>query len=323
MSSINGAPSWGRPVEAEEAELPDWAQCASCGIAVDGPFAREEVDELEVQVTVQQVITINVVRCATCAAIRERAEALLREHPSERARIGSQSIATHRLECALDALDAVSAPPEQVAKITASSADIRSLIAYLAVPGGTARWAAHVMLLRPRQSAPAERWEHLSGAERAELREALAALLRARVEAPRPYACPSDTGLPGCLLCGVGTVLALPSTAEHGLWVEMSADSASLGGPARPDSIDGYVCLTCDAAIDSAGAVGQTAMTLSVLRLLGVPPGLKYFDDLAGVVGWATLRGEPPNVKPWEHLDLSELREAAAKLTARPLTRVR
>ena len=322
MSSINGAPSWGRPVEAEEAELPEWAQCASCGIAVQGPFAREEVDEIVAQLGRQSEFRRVLVRCRTCTEVRGKAEALLREHPVERARIGSLSIGTHRLECALDALDALSAPPEQIAKLTTTSADIRSLIAYLAVPGGTARWAAHVMLLRPRQSASAERWEHLSDADRAELREALAALLRARVEAPRPYVCPSDTGFSGCLLCGVGTVLALPSTAEHGLWVEMSADSASLGGPARPDSIDGYVCLNCDAAIDSAGAVGQTAMTLSVLRLLGVPPGLKYFDDLAGVVGWAAMSGAPPNVKPWEHLDLSELREAAAKLTARPLTRV-
>ncbi|WP_341974208.1 hypothetical protein [Microbacterium sp. LWO13-1.2] len=302
--------------------------CASCGIP-----ARDSIDA---EVEVLQVFgrsgsagyvpprhDLLVTRCDQCRMIRQTALDLLSANPSVRQRIGAAEIAVHRLESALCALDAVgTTEPRAVDHLTATGADLVRLMDALTVPGGHARWAAlarSASFVKAPSTPPSRaRWSHLTPEQRQELRNTAARLLARRTEKPVDVLAPSDDGGPsGCMLCGVGAVEALREDAES-VWTLMSADSASIGGPGRADSLDGVVCPRCDLAIDQAHGVGISAMTLSVRSFLGLPSYLRSLDNIDGLIGWAALpSGTAPNRRPWAHLDLGELREAAEALIGR------
>lgn len=92
----------------------------------------------------------------------------------------------------------------------------------------------------------------------------------------------------------------------------MSADSASIGGPGRADSLDGVVSPRCDHAIDQAQRVGLFAVTFSVRSFLRVPSYLRSLETIDRLIGWPALPlGTGPNRGPWGRLDLAELSEAA------------
>ncbi len=76
------------------------------------------------------------------------------------------------------------------------------------------------------------------------------------------------------------------------------------------------MCPRCDRTVDQARGVGQSAMMLSVRDFLGVPGHLRSMTDIDGLVGWGVLSGARPNERPWQHVDLSEIGEVAALLTA-------
>ncbi len=302
--------------------------CASCGIP-----ARDSIDT---EVEVIQVFGASarvgyvpprhdllVTRCDQCRMIRQTALDLLSGHPAVRQRIGSAEIALHRLELALCALDAVgTTDTKTIDLLTATGADLLRLMDSLTVPGGHARWAALVRnaSFGTATSTPAShaRWSHLTPEQRQELRNSAARLLARRTEKPVDVLAPSDDGSPsGCMLCGVGAVQAFREDAES-VWTLMSADSVSIGGPGRADSLDGVVCPRCDHAIDQAHGVGISAMTLSVRSFLGLPSYLRSLENIDGLVGWAALpSGTAPNRESWAHLDLGELRDAAEALIGR------
>lgn len=306
-----------------------WAPCASCGIQVPGPFA---VDDLEVLTAYgdegsggfRQESEFAATRCETCALIRAAAADLLRAHPGLRASIGSQEIALHRLELALDALDALGiTEPRVIDKITDTATDVHALLNHMTIPGGLARWAHGITSTHVRKASQtrvfSERWAHLTHDQKAALRRAWVELAAQRYEQPRPVACPSDDGAPaGCLLCGVGAVEMLPSEARRrGAWIEAEADAVTIGGMNAPESIDGYVCPTCDLAIDQARGVGMSAMRISVLDHLGVGGYSRTVSEVDGLVGWGALpRGTKPNAEPWQHVDLTALRDATRHLVA-------
>lgn len=164
---------------------------------------------------------------------------------------------------------------------------------------------------------------HVDADHRQVLRNAAAGLLARRVEQAVHVLCPSEDGRPaGCMLCGVGAVQALREDAD-GVWTLMSADSASIGGPGRADSLNGVVCPRCDYAIDQAHGVGISAMTFSVRSFHGVPAHLRSLHNLDGLIGWAALPpGTAPNREPWSHLDLGELRDTAEALIGRSTEQV-
>lgn len=319
MSTITEAAAATSPPERAWIPLRDgWLACCACGIAVEPPFTDDSIEvftifagryEAEVQMS----------RCEVCTAIRDAAVDLMRAHPEQRARIGSPEIAAYRLELALSALDAIGInDPARIDRLTDTGGDIRRLIEFLAVPGGWAQWSAKFSP-RPEpglsaSSAAAARWSGVSAEARRDLKAAYLALFAARTEKPVKALCPSEDGQPsGCMLCGVGAVMALRSRADY-QWVEMSADAVTIGGRDAPDSLDGCVCPTCDRAIDSAGGVGQSAMRLSVLALLGIPGHLQAVSQIDGIVGWGVLRGAVPNETPWAHVDLNELRAEVERL---------
>ncbi|MFB4350425.1 hypothetical protein [Microbacterium sp. CR_7] len=255
--------------------------------------------------------------------IRQAAVDLLHAHPAVRQRIGAAEIAVHRLESALCALDAVgTTDAKTIDLLTASGTKLSRLINALTAPGVHARWAT---LARSASfaSAPATppsraRWAHLTSEQRRELRNTAAGLLARHIEKPVDVQCVDYDGNPsGCMLCGVGAVQAFRADADS-VWTLMSADSASIGGPGRADTLDGVVCPRCDHAIDQAHGVGQSAMTLSVRSFLGVPAHLRSLDNLDGLIGWAALPARSaPNREPWGHLDLGALRASADLILGR------
>lgn len=301
--------------------------CASCGIPASGG-ADAETELLQIFGSTKPGYEpprhdLLVTRCDQCRMIRQTAYDLLTAHPTVRQRIGATEIAVHRLESALCALDAVgTTDPKIIDHLTATNADLYRLLDTLTLAGGHARWAtsARSASFGKASSTPPSRarWSHLTPEQRQGLRTTAAGLLARRYEKPVDVQCIDYDGQPsGCMLCGVGAVQTRRENAQ-GIWTLMSADSASIGGPGRADSLDGVVCPRCDHAIDEAHGVGISAMTLSVRSFLGVPSHLRSLDNIDGLIGWAALpSGTAPNREPWAHLDLGELREAADALIGR------
>ena len=304
--------------------------CASCGVPVH-EHADTEVELLQVFGVAHRAgyapprHDVYVTRCEQCMMIRQSAVDLLRAHPAVRQRIGASEIAVRRLESALCALDAVgTTDAKTIDLLTANGTRLSRLMEALTLSGGRARWAtgvieskfAHALSTPPSRA----RWAHLTPEQRQELRTAAAGLLARRIEKPVDVQCVDYDGNPsGCMLCGVGAVQAFRDDADS-VWTLMSADSASIGGPSRADTLDGVVCPRCDHAIDQAHGVGISAMTLSVRSLLGVPAHLRSLDHIDGLIGWAALpAGAAPNKEPWGHLDLRELRDSAHALLGRAL----
>ncbi|MEX8031895.1 hypothetical protein AB6V29_02565 [Microbacterium sp. 20-116] len=310
-------------------DQPSWAPCVSCGIRVEGPFGADDLEAVsawgnENSGGYREESEFAVARCGVCAQIRTAAGDLLRAHPSVRASIGSPEIALHRLELALNALDALGVTdPRVIDRLTDRAADVHALLSHMTVPGGVARWVHQLVGVHPNQASKTQvrgqRWAHVTSEQKAALRRAWVELAAERYEQPRPVLCPSDDGLPsGCLLCGVAAVKVLPSEARrNGVWAESSADPVTIGGLGAAESVDGYVCPRCDLAIDQARGVGQSSMRLSVLDYLGVPGHNRTVTEVDGLVGWGVLpRGTTPNSEPWQHVDLSHLREATKHLVA-------
>jgi len=299
------------------------APCGACGVAtrpVDNSELLTAVEPKQSPGYAPKKLHFPLGRCSTCATIDAAAADLLTVFPKLRASIGSWDIAAHRLSSALFGLDAIGVrDAATIDRLTDTQGDLRRLLDALAVLGGTARWTTlartahfHQMKDTP-PSSP--RWGHVSEDLRQELRSAVAGLLARRVERPRLILAPSEDGSPtGCLLCGVEGVEALREDMSS-VWTLMSADPAALGGHPAPDTIDGVVCPRCDRAIDAAHGVGQSAMTLSVRDFLGLPAHLRSLEHIDGLVGWAALpAGTPPNAKPWDHADLSDIRHSVNAL---------
>ncbi len=307
-------------------EAPAAAPCASCGIAVAGSFERDDLDVLTVATRDGRAeADIIVTRCSTCRTIYDAARDLLIAHPSVRAAIGSPSVAAHRLELALVALDYLGIrDPRVIDNLTDTAGDLRRLLDFMTVPGGGLRWAARFVGPDARSAARAqanrEPWQHVTAADRSDVQRAWVHMYADRTEKLTEYVCPPDEdGRPsGCMLCGVASVTALPSQerAAGGLWVSIEGVDPSVLGGSGPEAVDGHVCPSCDSAIDAAGGIGQGAMRRAVLDHLGVPRQDRTVGEVDGLRGWSTLgAGAQPNREPWGHVYLDGLREATRRLT--------
>lgn len=319
---------------------PGTLPCAACGIAVSVPVDNYGDDSVQLFQVFGQAHggrmelfqrDFAVTRCDQCTMILQSARDLLSAHPAVRQRIGAPEIAVHRLESALGALDLLGVTDATlIDRLTATGSDLTALMGALTYMGGSARWVtlprdaslSDGIFERPSPldraaatPASSTRWAHVTPELRQELRNKAAGLLARRVERPVDVLAPSEgNDLSGCLLCGVYAVQTVRADADQ-VWTLMSADSAGIGGPHRPDSLDGVVCPTCDAAIDSAHGVGQSAMVLSVRAYLGLPAHIRSFEHVGGLVGWAALPADtPPNREPWGHIDLTEVRASVEAL---------
>lgn len=303
---------------------PNEMACMTCGVAVPGPHRRKDVEGFGTTWKLlipgspkagnTPVAAVMMTRCADCRALRQLALTLLDEHPRVQQGVGSRSIALDRVENALAALDVLG----QAAPTLRTDHDLRLLIdpdRGLATGGvawrseyANSSWQKPADV--PRRAASA-RWAHVGQEQRQALRDGFAAMLRARTERPRTYAPPTD-GPRGCLLCGVGTVVALPSRSTE-VWTVASVPARALGGRGGGGStLHGYLCPACSSAVEEAGGVGPSAMELSLRRHLGVRQrgyGGPGEVQLVGLVGWGALPGPVAvNAMRWQHVDAEEAR---------------
>ncbi|WP_353113867.1 hypothetical protein [Microbacterium sp.] len=232
--------------------------------------------------------------CTICSARSERVAAILAEHPSLIARLGS--IAAERIEGSLLALDVLgSSAPDS----SASTAEILRLTSYL--PGGGLAWAAQ---RRPGVCASVP-FAHVTSEARATLREAAASWLRARLERPRREPVPADSDLLGCAMCGVGSVMAMPSSTP---WREvLIRDLSVLGGRRRGRPVFGHLCPACATAVESHG-LGQRAMISALMAHVGHRRS-GWVELESNVSAFAAQRvGTAPFDQPWGWIDLDAFR---------------
>lgn len=289
---------------------PNDLACLACGQAVAPPHAERvdvvgtvwrSLDDPNGGTQLGTVLT----RCARCQRVHERAESLLDAHPRVAAQIGSRSIGLHRVEAALNALDALGKDlPFH------TDASLRQLIEHLTGPGVGARWATRYAPVWQKNvrddEAATQPYGHLTEWQWHDLRKGFADMLNARVERPLPYAPPIGGG---CMLCGVETVRALPAEAA-GLWTPATADPSAIGGRRSPERLAGYLCPTCERARTEVGGIGPTAMERSIMLHFDVRRRSLTARELVGLVGWLATGYDEPNERPWQHIaDIEALAE--------------
>ncbi|MEU2203027.1 hypothetical protein AB0P19_03645 [Microbacterium oleivorans] len=277
----------------------DSLACGGCGVAVERPtvVSRVAVNGYQRDGRLQRQDVVRLTRCEACAAIDDAAASALGRSPEVVGRLGG--VARQSLVAALSALATLGLASPSLD----SAADVVRLIDRLGI-GGAVRFESQATP-DTCSSAP---WAHVGEELRATLREAGARWLREGIERPVRVAPPADSDRRGCLFCGVGHVMAMPSRADS-VWTATSTTLRTLGGHSTA-VLDGDTCPTCAAAIEHAGSVGIGAMQRAVLDFVGYrPTGPAGADLELAVIGWGALPpGTTPNATPWQHLDVDALR---------------
>lgn len=295
--------------------------CLACGVAVQHPQA-ESVQKLQPverehppgeprgRLATAAPPEVAVTLCPTCAVTHSRAVALVVEHPRVAQRIGSRSVAMHRIVSALDALAALAALGTRVQSadaLTRTDDDLVGLLAHLSSPGASARWSFRFAPVTERGADPSAAalspWGHLTEVQAGVLRDAYAALLASRIE-PRPVAPPpfvdGDDEVPaprGCLMCGIGAVVS----GTRDVWAVAAPTPSALGGHGA-ERVRGYLCPLCADAVREAESIGPTAMERALLTHLQVRSGRMSALELVGLRGWAITGRRQPNPTPWAHV---------------------
>lgn len=302
-------PSEGQPAIVR-LDSPQHLACQSCGVQVAPPHQPADIEHFDTFSRFVQGLDVQDIKaghrvdltiCADCLAIRERARVLLDEHPMVGSQIGGYSVALHRVESALVGLDAL----ELTRRFAVLSSDeLRQLIEHMAGPGVTARWARRFVPVLGAESVAetcaSSRWAHLTDDLRGILQKGAAALMNARIEQPEPFGPPRGSIHRGCILCGIESIVSLPSKSGL-LWTEQEVSPQVVGGAPGTGWIRGYTCVVCSKAVTDAGSIGATAMERSIIRHLSVVQRSMARAELVGVVAWA-VTGVAPNEQPWEHL---------------------
>lgn len=281
---------------------PDDLACLACGRAVAPPHAEQVDFDGWHSATLddprpRNPQTVTLTRCAGCREAHDRAGSLLDAHPRVQTQMGSRSVGMHRVEAALNALDAMKRDLP-----IHTDASLRLLVEHMTAVGVATRWAARYSPVRAKEARDAEAasqpWGHLTEWQWQDLRKAFAGLLNARVERPLPYSSPIGGG---CMLCGVETVSALPSQAA-GLWTPATASPTALGGRPSPELLAGYLCPTCERAHEEIGAIGPTTMERSIMLHFDVRRRSLTATELVGLVGWLATGLDEPNERAWQHV---------------------
>ncbi|WP_314431737.1 hypothetical protein [Microbacterium lacticum] len=299
----------------------DAKACAMCGVAVEHP-----VDRVDVNVGVRwhrlpggnasdrapRSLVVTFSRCEACAVRRQHAEALVELYPRVAAAQGARDVAALRFEAVLAVGDLLRAPISLDGAVSgnvsavASARELALLLERVLAPALALPFSRDA---EARQGiAGASPWAHVGPELRTAARDGLAAWLRARIAKPSsPVALPVPEGAEvlGCALCGVGTATA---------WRRFNVNPRPLGGSTRARALAAVACPVCADAIDRYG-VGRTALAAALLAHAGVRR-LGGVDDLeADLLAFAALPiGTPPNATPFEGADFDALRRDAARL---------
>jgi len=257
-------------------------------------------------------------QCAECRDRVAQAAELLARYPIIRRSLGSKSFALAVMNATLAAFDLLGIAPAEVTRVTASERDVLLAVEHLKVPGNLARWATRFLpVILPGSRADicaAARWSAVSEHDRQQVVDALAALLAARVDGPRPLRPPPDSDLPGCIQCGIGIAIAKDRN-DLEVWGGIhTVNPGRVGGKNQPGRVRGYACPACAEAIESVGAVGRSAMEKALFKHLGIRPRLAD-TQLPDLKAFAALPlGTPANATPWAHVD--DLGDLAERLRA-------
>ena len=244
-------------------------------------------------------------------------------HPALAARLGSAR--------ALDVMEGTLAALEVLGRPTlaqdVSNADLAMHVRHLGTAGQSLAFQGRVS--PSGQPAPFA-WGALDESDRQWLREAYANLLAEKVaQRAAPVALRPPSGQPAmpsvnlqaCLFCGVSSVsmaaaevtrLGGQQAAEREVWRPISGiNPSSIGGRMTPNRLSGYLCGRCADAVESAGAVGQTALGKALLAYLDATPGrqddaarLRIAGQDATLVAWC-VAAAPTVSTPWASLDLT------------------
>jgi len=355
------------PAEAREPRL--YPACRDCGAAVIDEFAHVEKIAVEnftefardrngvlVEARGRGRREVSVSQCRDCRVRHQRAAELMDAHPRAVANLRHQPMRVDAADSALILFDALGVSWHDLLA-EGSDRQVNSMVATLMYPGGAARYSLGLRAIARAAElggvpAGRERWAHLTEEQRQTMRDAFGDYLADRVDGPVAVLIPKDDdwgtpAMPGCLFCGVGSVV-VPSRRVKKPWGDMrAARSGLLGGPIEPGYRHGYLCPECNKAFERVGAIGMTALEMALSTHLGLPVAVfeKYdaqrATDIYGQSGikigflkeipkdadpdayemepvkaWCALPvGTPPNVEPWAHLgDLSELRNALTGL---------
>lgn len=299
--------------------------CGSCGIACPDPdpadvvtlsvLGREGTPQPHPDMPAQGG-TVTMALCATCSQRRRRAAALVADPAHARlvARIGSPSIAVHRVGCALDALAALAVLDGSGRTAEPAPDLLPALVTHLAPAGAGLRWSARYAPGWTRGAVAGATtpspWAHLGSSDVAAAREGYAAVLADQVHALHPREIRPPSGRGGCMFCGVGSVSVEPvGVPAWAVWRQVTGvNPYSIGGRRSPGGVSGYLCPLCSDAVDSVGSVGRTAMERAVLAHVGLTSDGYAPVEIEGLVAWAVAPGRPaPSGTPWDHLDLSPL----------------
>ncbi|WP_345801932.1 hypothetical protein AAIB33_02155 [Microbacterium sp. AZCO] len=243
--------------------------------------------------------------CEVCTARDESAREVLKAHPRIQRLSGAESTGLHRIAQVLDALAVLG----RTADLTPALSDqaVLAAINLLMAEGSAVRWMARFAPVieagAQEGSCAVEPWLHVDTTARLGLREAYGRWMLARAGLRPRIPCPDPSG--GCMFCGVSWI-------DGGEWRAASVRPSSVGG-FGPEPLRGHLCTLCAEAVDSAGALGRTALEFSLVAALGVP-GVKFTgggDDLGGLIqlhglrAWAAVNAQPghrrvkPCAEPW------------------------
>jgi hypothetical protein len=263
-------------------------------------------------------------RCRSCEDRRGQALAMVAAHPAAVVRLGGPP--EELAEGALTALALLDRPvPDRL-----SDDEVRLLLRHLGPLGSGLAWAVCAV---PDRADPYA-FAHVRESDRVRLRNAYAEALRQRVALTAPpvrLVPPAGSGegfavTGGCLLCGVAHVdlpaaqvlrLGGREAAQRAVWTPLATSPGSLGAPASPEKISGYLCPACARLYSEVRVVGPTLRErayLDHLRAVDPQEAKRFRAELADapeVPGWGALAyvsryarkpAPSPNAQPWDHL---------------------
>jgi len=303
--------------------------CQVCGALVDDPT---QVEEFEPEVVEFEMIrgsgwievkpttaTIELTRCPDCQAIRDQAKKLVDAHPAVLRRRGDAAYQLLLVESALIAIYSLGPTLAMFVKgLTGSDRDLAMLIDRMSSSGGYARFSTNLVPVMRlgfgSRVCSTTRWSHISDERKQIIARAYADLIEERV-GPAQIPPPTD-GLPGCLICGVGTIRSLRSRSAAAWGRLYEVEPSILGGHISPDNLAGHLCPDCRAEVERYG-MGPTAMESSLFAMVGRARAEFHEDEwdwsVVRVVGWAALRPRPePSEQRWAHVDIEGLRQTMA-----------
>lgn len=294
-----------------ERQLPEGAlPCRDCGVAVRNPSPSSRITlasdlagrAAESRGPGRQVIELDFTTCLACSARRARAEHFAEEHTAFARRLGDRRYAATVVDSALAALDALGVSPRDIERLTGDLEGMKAAIHFLAKFGADARWVSRfVPYMRKGASintAFGTRWEHVPDDVAQQLRDSYAEMLYRRTASPTRVAPPDGAA---CRFCGVGGVWGHPRDVKV-LWGEERKFQPLAFGVKLSEPIHGYLCPTCRRGLESAGAMGRTAVEHAVLAYLGHDLTILGPAVIEGLHPWLAKRaGAKSNAEPWEH----------------------